>query len=148
MPGLTGNSKESYVINTANTAISHGYNAVVVNHRGGYPGLKITSPKLYWAASSWDYKEAVDHIKAKHPDLHIYGVGFSLGANILAKYLGEESDESVVEAAVWISSPLDMEKASQHLENTFKGMFSKFLAGKKIVIYFREYQKKNFRASR
>ena len=96
------------------------YNAVVVNHRGGYPGLKITSPKLYWAASSWDYKEAVDHIKAKHPDLHIYGVGFSLGANILAKYLGEESDESVVEAAVWISSPLDMEKASQHLENTLR----------------------------
>ena len=118
LPGLTGNSKEYYVTHTVNEAIQNGYDAVVINHRGGYPGSKITTPKLYCAASSWDYKEAVEYIKTKRPNSTIFAVGFSLGANILAKYLGEESCKSVVEAAVCISSPLDMEKASIHLENT------------------------------
>lgn len=47
VPGLTGNSKEIYIINTVDAALSNGYHAVVVNHRGGYPGMQITSPKLY-----------------------------------------------------------------------------------------------------
>ncbi|CAI2373532.1 unnamed protein product [Moneuplotes crassus] len=124
LPGLTGNCNDIYVISAAKEALKNGYIAVVCNHRG-VPGLKISSPKLYCAASSWDLREIVDYIHSKYPDEKLYCIGFSLGANIIGKYLGEEKSESKITSAVCINSPLQMFKID--LDSVYFGFFTRIL---------------------
>ena len=127
LPGLTSDTKEFYVKNTINAAVENGYNAVVVNHRG-CNGVKIETPKMYWAASSWDFREAVHYIHKKYPHEKLYGIGYSLGANILAKYCGEDGEKCILDGATCVSSPFDMPTASKYLESTYYGIFTRFLA--------------------
>ena len=48
-----------------------------------------------------------------------YAVGFSLGGNVLLKYLGEEGLNSMLDKAVGISVPVDLESSALHLEKGF-----------------------------
>ena len=41
-------------------------------------------------------------------DTEIYGVGFSLGANHLLRYLGDHHHDSQMRAAVSVSNPFDV----------------------------------------
>lgn len=106
LPGITGNSKAPYVIYTIKQAISEGYIGVVINYRSK-PGIEPGTPKSYCAASSWDCKEVMEHITKKYPGYTLNAIGYSMGANVLTKYLGEESEHSVVARAVCVASPID-----------------------------------------
>ena len=61
-PGLTGTSNDIYILNAIREAHSHGYVAVVSNHRG-FPGTKLKTPKLYHAAHSDDVRNTVNYLK-------------------------------------------------------------------------------------
>ncbi len=94
-----------------------GYRAVVINFRGCKPqfvllgsqffltvwplgaGVPITSPLLYSAGHTDDTRQALRYIAYLYPDAPILGIGFSLGANVLTRYLGEEKELSRVHAA-------------------------------------------------
>lgn len=128
VPGLTGHGDELYCKNSAQAALSSGFDVCVTNHRGGSK-TPLTSPKLYCAGSSWDFKEALSYLSQKYPQKQFYAIGFSLGANILGKYQAEEGKESRLKAAVCVNGPMDMLAASRHLERMWFGMFSKVLAG-------------------
>ncbi len=57
-------------------------------------------------------------------------LGFSLGGNILTKYLGEVGESTVLQGAICISNPFDLVKGSQHLEqflyrNTYSRIFAR-----------------------
>ena len=47
-----------------------------------------------------DLRSALLFITAKYPKAPLIGLGFSLGANIITKYLGEEEEKSLLRAAV------------------------------------------------
>lgn len=127
IPGLTGNGDEIYCKNVAQAAIDNNYNVCVINHWGALKTV-VTSPKLYCAGSSWDVKEAMEYLSETFSNMKFFGVGFSLGANILGKYQAEEGLKSLLKAAVCINGPLDILEASHNVENMWKGIFSKFLA--------------------
>ena len=91
--GLAGSGDDLYPINTSQAAIDNGYDVCVVNHRGG-ADTEVTSPKFYCAGSSWDFKEALEHLSEIYPEKKFYGIGYSLGANILGKYQTEEGSRS------------------------------------------------------
>ena len=59
-----------------------GWEAVVVNSRG-CAGSKITSDVLYNARATWDVRQVINWLREKFPNRPLFGVGFSLGANIL-----------------------------------------------------------------
>lgn len=123
VPGLTGHGDELYVKNTAQAALDEGYNVIVINHRGGSK-TPITSSKMYCAGSSWDLKEAIHGIKKLYPNQKLYGVGFSLGANIMGKYMAEEGLNAELESASCVCGPMDLQLSSQHLEGHMGGFFS------------------------
>ncbi|EPQ51965.1 hypothetical protein GLOTRDRAFT_12169, partial [Gloeophyllum trabeum ATCC 11539] len=68
------------------------FRAVVLNSRG-CNGCPVTSPKLYHAGTTDDIRSAVLWICHTFPQSLIFGLGFSLGANALTKYVGEEGPE-------------------------------------------------------
>ncbi|CAG8530393.1 16135_t:CDS:2, partial [Acaulospora morrowiae] len=98
--GLTGGSHESYIrcLLEVLTNPPHNYRAVVINFRGCSES-HITSPKLYSAASTNDLRTVLRYIQEIIPDSSLIAIGFSMGANILVKYLGEEGDKTPLIAA-------------------------------------------------
>lgn len=115
-------SYESYVrsiLSPACAPIDKGglaYRAVVVNFRGCmslsssplsqvlsnyHPGagVPITSPQLYSAGYTDDIRQALLFITKLYPHAPLLGLGFSLGANIMTRYIAEEGEQSRLAAA-------------------------------------------------
>ena len=45
--------------------------------------------QFYSASFLGDICEVVDHVGGRYPEANLYAVGWSLGANILVRYLGQ-----------------------------------------------------------
>jgi len=75
--------------------------AIVVSSRfGSGAGVPVTSPRLYTAGHTDDLRQALIYISDKYPRAPLLGLGFSLGANIMTRYLGEEGDRSRLSSAL------------------------------------------------
>lgn len=98
--GLSGGSYETYlreVLEPLVKATSEGekaggisggeWEALVVNSRG-CAGSKITTSILYNARATWDMRQTVKWARKMWPNRPIYGIGYSLGANILTNVGG------------------------------------------------------------
>lgn len=59
-------------------------------------GVPLTTPRLYSGAASDDLKCAVLYVHSLFPQAKMVGLGFSLGANVLTRYLGEEGEQSLL----------------------------------------------------
>jgi predicted alpha/beta-fold hydrolase len=85
--GLSGGSHEIYLRHVLRPLCldapeDERWEACVVNSRG-CAHSKITSGVLYNARSTWDVRQTVDWIREKWPRRKLFGMGFSLGANVL-----------------------------------------------------------------
>lgn len=68
-----------------------------------------------------------------------YVLGFSLGANIMCKYIGEEGANVNIRGAISVSNPLDFPKSSVHMNSgIYKHTYSKVLAGN-LLNYVKKY---------
>lgn len=93
--GLSGGSYETYLRHVLAPLVAESeagakaggisggeWEALVVNSRG-CAGSKITNSMLYNARATWDVRQTVKWAREKWPRRKMFGVGFSLGANIL-----------------------------------------------------------------
>lgn len=84
--GLSGGSHEAYLRHVIAPLIGaegdRQWEACVVNSRG-CAMHKITSPILYNARATWDCRQTVSWLRKTFPNRPLFGIGFSLGANIL-----------------------------------------------------------------
>lgn len=91
----------------------------------------VTSPQLYSAAKTSDIRSALLFITSLYPKSPLIGLGFSLGANILSKYLGEEGDKTPLIGGIACAAPYDLKKGSDLMENhTFRrNVYSRAMYG-------------------
>jgi predicted alpha/beta-fold hydrolase len=91
----------------------------------------ISSSILYNARATWDTRQVVKWLRKKYPNRPLFGIGFSLGANILTNYIGEEGASCEFKAAVVVSNPWNLEIGSMALQRTWlsKEVYSKVMAG-------------------
>lgn len=85
--GLSGGSYEIYLRHVLAPLIHKdhkdgGWEACVVNSRG-CADHKITSSVLYNARATWDARQTIKWLRKMFPNRPLFGIGFSLGANIL-----------------------------------------------------------------
>ena len=140
--GLSGGSHEIYLRSVLQPLIEAGWEACVVNSRGCAKS-RITSGVLYNARATWDVRQIVKWLRRKFPHRPLFGIGFSLGANILVnvrvvdrnnsncsdsdlvlcfwQYLGEEGEMCELKAAVVCSNPWNLEISSVVLQRTWLG---------------------------
>lgn len=107
VPGLTSDSNSPYLKHLVYNTAKCGWNVVVGNHRG-LGGVSVTSDRFYNAGWTEDVRIVVRHLHVEYPDVPLFVVGTSIGANILVKYLGEEGEDIPVAGAVAICSPWDL----------------------------------------
>ncbi len=63
-----------------------------------------------------DLDIVINHIHNKYPNAPVYIVGFSMGAIMALRWLGENKGrQNIVKGAVSISCPIDLSKASPYL---------------------------------
>ena len=64
------------------------------------------------------------YIKKKFKSSQLFAIGFSLGANLLTKYLGELGSNDI-KKAICIGNPWDFKLCNATLPNQLFGMYSK-----------------------
>jgi predicted alpha/beta-fold hydrolase len=119
--GLTGGSHEVYLRETLAPLTALGWSACVINGRGCAMS-KITTPQLFNSRATWDVRQLVLALRELFPNRPLYAVGFSLGANILTNYVGEEGSSCVLRAAVACSNPWNLEVCNVALQSTWLGL--------------------------
>ena len=119
--GLSGGSHELYLRHIIAPLVESGnWEACVVNSRG-CAQTKISSGVLYNARATWDVRQSVKWLSKIFPNRPLFGIGFSLGANILANYIGEEGEACELKAAVLCASPWNLDTTSVNLQSTWVG---------------------------
>ncbi|KAF2671918.1 hypothetical protein BT63DRAFT_422436, partial [Microthyrium microscopicum] len=120
--GLSGGSHEQYVRHAIQPlTATGGFDAVVINSRGCCYS-KLTSSKLFNARSTWDLRQFVKWIRSTWPERRLFAIGFSLGANILCNYLGEEGADCELEAGILVGNPWNLDVSNAILCNSFIGL--------------------------
>lgn len=110
LPGVTGCSNANYVKEMALGAHNEGYHAVVINSlvtkdedgkRSDYRVLDFSDSQIV--------RSSIDRIHERlGQEAEVYGIGFSLGANHLLRYLGAHHHDHGLKAAVSVSNPFDV----------------------------------------
>ena len=79
--GLSGGSHEIYLRHVLCPIVKAGWEACVVNSRG-CARSQVTTGVLYNARATWDIRQVVRWLRKTFPNRSLFGLGFSLGANI------------------------------------------------------------------
>lgn len=113
--GLEGDAQRPYITGSAKILNQNGYDTCAVNYRGcsGEPNKKYRS---YHSGATEDLIEVLDHILNTRNYSEIYLKGFSLGGNLLLKYLGEGNDiPKELKGAVAVSVPCNLHDSCKQL---------------------------------
>ncbi|PIN14655.1 Alpha/beta hydrolase [Handroanthus impetiginosus] len=136
LPGLTGGSEDTYVRHMLLRARSKGWRAVVFNSRGcGHS--PVTTAQFYSASFLGDISEVVEHVGSRYPGANLYAVGWSLGANILVRYVGQESFSCPLAGAVSLCNPFNLIIADEDFRKGFNIVYDKALANALCKIFKR-----------
>ena len=112
--GLEGSSDSKYVTALARISNEHEYDAAAVNLRGcsGEKNRKLYS---YHSGKTDDLKEIIAYMEQSESYDSFYIVGYSLGGNLLLKYLGESRTDysSKIQAGIGVSVPCDLKGSSK-----------------------------------
>ncbi|KAJ4408187.1 hypothetical protein N0V82_009761 [Gnomoniopsis sp. IMI 355080] len=120
--GLSGGSYEVYLRHAIAPLVLNdgGWECCVVNGRG-CANSEVTSGVLFNARATWDVRQVVRWARKTFPNRPLFGLGFSLGANILTNYVGEEGEGCLLNAAVAVGNPFDLEVANKTLQSSLLG---------------------------
>ena len=113
--GLEGDAQRPYITGSAKILNQNSYDACAVNYRGcsGEPNVKYRS---YHSGATEDLIEVLNHILNTKNYSEIYLKGFSLGGNLLLKYLGEGNDvPKEIKGAVAVSVPCNLHDSCKQL---------------------------------
>ncbi|XP_058104914.1 embryogenesis-associated protein EMB8 [Magnolia sinica] len=127
LPGLTGGSGDTYVRHMLVRARSKGWRVVVFNSRG-CADSPVTTPQFYSASFTEDLRQVVKHVGSRYPQSNLYAVGWSLGANILVRYLGQESNNCPLSGAVSLCNPFNLVIADEDFRKGFNIIYDKALS--------------------
>jgi predicted alpha/beta-fold hydrolase len=83
--------------------------------------------RFYHSGETDDLGLVVDRLLIEHPDQPLFLMGVSLGGNVLLKYLGERGKllSPQIRAAVAISVPFDLARASRYINRGFARIYQK-----------------------
>jgi predicted alpha/beta-fold hydrolase len=126
--GLEGSTKSRYITGLAQTLSSAGYLVLTWNMRGCGKAPNYL-PQWYHSGQSQDLARVIEHAQLRYPDLDVFAVGFSVGGNILCKYLGESgaANNNPLKAAAAISAPLDLHGSAETLAKPSRRVYMEYL---------------------
>jgi hypothetical protein len=124
--GMSGCQNSRHVVATAAYFVAQGYPVLRVNLRGA--GISRPLCKFhYHAGRTEDLADAFAALPRALTADGIVAIGYSLGANLLLKFLGERGAAAPIKAAVAISTPLDLAGCARRLMHPRNALYQRYL---------------------
>lgn len=116
--GLEGSSNSKYIISVCNYLNKQKIDCLALNFRG-CSGEDNNFMYSYHSGKTDDLETIINYVTENYKHKNIVLLGYSMGGNIVLKYLGENSIISPqIKCAIAISTPVDLESSSRELEKT------------------------------
>ena len=122
--GLQGSSRSPHVRGLLGALRRRGWRGVVMHFRG-CSGEPNRLPRTYHSGETGDFGYIVRHLRARHPSMPVAAVGFSLGGNVLLKWLAEQGAGAEVAAAAAVSVPFLLGRVADRLERGFSRVYKR-----------------------
>ncbi|MGB2760711.1 MAG: alpha/beta fold hydrolase [Maribacter stanieri] len=130
--GLEGSTKRAYIKGSAKLLTQSGFDVCAINLRG----CSGTANKLfrsYHSGATEDLQAVIEHVLQLDEYTNIYLHGFSLGGNMLLKYIGEERQlPKEIKGAVAISVPCQLADSLHQLLQFKNALYARRFRGNLI----------------
>ncbi len=123
--GLSGSSASAYILGLQDAINKLGWRSVALNFRGcsGSPNQKARS---YHSGETEDIHFLCQLLRKREPRTPLMAVGFSLGGNVLLKWLGEGREIDLV-GAVAVSVPFRLDNSADRMGQGFSRIYQRRL---------------------
>lgn len=124
--GLEGSRRSPYVRATAAAAHARGHDLAVLEFRS-CGGVLNRARRTYHSGETTDLDLVVRTLAARFPARPLLPLGFSLGANVLLKWLGERGDDAPanVLAAAAVSPPFELAACAARCDERYGGAIAR-----------------------
>lgn len=116
--GFEGSIDSHYAKGTLQKIDENGWRGVFMHFRG-CSGEPNRLPRSYHSGETNDVSFIVNLLRKREKANHIAAVGYSLGGNVLLKWLGESGEDNPLKAAIAISVPFELQKAAERIQTGF-----------------------------
>ena len=138
--GLEGSSESTYAAGMLDAVSRQGWQAVLMHFRG-CSGEANRARRSYHSGETDDLQFVAERITARYPGRVLFGLGFSLGGNVLLKWLGERGSDVPLRAAIAISVPFDLACAAKALGKGFSRLYQWWLMRSLVANLHRKFSK-------
>lgn len=123
--GFEGSIQSPYAKGMLQAIYQHGWCGVFMHFRGcsGEPNRLLRG---YHSGETEDLANVIDILKQRVPHQSLAVIGFSLGGNVLLKWLGETSEKNPLTAAIAISVPFELHKAAKKIDSGFSRIYQQY----------------------
>ena len=124
--GFEGSIESHYAKGMLRALNQQGWRAAFIHFRGcsGEPN-RLT--RGYHSGETTDVDYVVRLFYYREPKTPIAAIGYSLGGNVLLKWLGETGQHNPLKAAVAISVPFELHKAAKRIQQGFSRFYQWYL---------------------
>lgn len=123
--GLEG-SKDSHYAKGILKAIKANNWIGVLMHFRGCNGKPNRLASAYHSGDTRDIHYLTQLLMTRYPQSQFAAIGYSLGGNVLTRYLAEQQDNPYVAATI-ICAPLDLASCSDRINSGFSKVYQKYL---------------------
>ena len=124
--GLTGCEGSFYILESAVNMLAAGYSVLRLNLRGAGPSRQ-TCGGHYFAGSSEDLASVLRQLSRDLLTDRLVLAGYSLGGNIVLKFLVESSNDPLPGCAIVVSPPIDLAAAADRMLNSRNRLYHRWL---------------------
>ncbi len=124
--GLSGSIESSYAKGMLRALKNSGLRGVFMHFRG-CSGEHNRSVQFYHAGETKDLGYVLQTFNQREPTTQIAVIGFSLGGNVLLKYLGETQMDNSICCAVAVSVPFLLNRFADKVQRGGSSIYQKYL---------------------
>ncbi len=114
--GFEGSIESHYAKGMMRQLNNHGWRGVFMHFRG-CSGEPNRLPRSYHSGETGDVSYIVNMLLERDPGTPIAVIGYSLGGNVLLKWLGESGMQAPLAAAIAVSVPFELNKAATRIQS-------------------------------
>lgn len=124
--GLAGSVRSGYAAGLMQALNQQGCRAVLMHLRGASDEPNLIA-RAYHSGDTADFNFFMHLMAAREPHIPKAAIGFSLGGNVLLKWLGEQGEQAPIDAAVAVSVPFQLRMAADRMGHGFSRLYQAYL---------------------
>jgi len=120
--GLSGSSRSPYIQGMQEALAKRGFRSVALNFRG-CSGQPNRTARCYHSGDTEDLTHLYCQLRLREPETPLAAAGYSLGGNVLLKWLGEQGRAIDLFGAAAVSVPLLLNLCADRMDLGFSRLY-------------------------